>query len=146
VKSIRGSGDHVSWPLDPKSQTPALHDHEWYVLVAIPTDPQTPIRNFIVPRDHVAAAAWIEHMNWLTEPGIAAGKRNVGVDRARSKLSTFRGYEDRWELLLKPAGQMRVLLPAAFRSWEIEERVGLPPGHPWRTGLPSWEKSGRILD
>ena len=79
VKSIRGSGDKASWPLSPHSQSPALHDREWFVLVAIPVDPLKPIRNFVVPRDHVAAAAWIEHMNWLTEPGIAAGKRNVSV-------------------------------------------------------------------
>ena len=138
VKSLRGSGDKVSWPLGPKSQSPALHDREWFVLVAIPLDPLQPIRNFVVPRNHVAAAAWIEHMNWLTEPGIAPGKRNVGVDRARSELATFTGYEDRWDLLLKPADTAPVLLPAAFHDWAQEDRVGLPPDHPWRANLPTW--------
>ena len=138
VKSIRGSGDKASWPLGPNSQSPALHDREWFVLVAIPVDPLKPIRNFVVPRDHVAAAAWIEHMNWLTEPGIAAGKRNVGVDHARSELSTFRGYEDRWDLLLEPAHAAPVLLPASFHDWAQEVRVGLPPAHPWQVSLPTW--------
>jgi hypothetical protein len=138
VKSIRGSGDKVSWPLGLKSQSPALHDREWFVLVAIPVNPRQPIRNFVVPRDHIAAAAWIEHMNWLTEPGISAGKRNVGVDRARSTLSTFSGYEDRWDLLLEPAHAAPILLPAAFHDWAQEVRVGLPPDHPWHMSLPTW--------
>ncbi len=77
-------------------------------------------------------------MNWLTEPGIAPGKRNVGVDRARSTLSTFKGYEDRWELLLSSAGEAPVLLPPAFHDWAMESRVGLPPDHPWIGGIPSW--------
>jgi len=138
VKSIRGTGDRVSWPLGPKSQSPARHDREWFVLVAIPPEPKTPIRNFVVPRDHVAAAAWIEHMNWLTEPGIPAGKRNVGADRARSALSTFKGYEDRWDLLLGSTADAPVMLPTAFHAWAQETRVGLPPEHPWHALLPSW--------
>ncbi len=138
VKSIRGSGDKVRWPLGPKSQSPALHDREWFVLVAIPVDPLQPIRNFVVPRNHVSAAAWIEHLNWLTEPGIAAGKRNAGVDQARTELSTFRGYEDRWDLLVEPAHAAPVLLPSAFHGWAQEDRVGLPPDHPWRANLPTW--------
>lgn len=138
VKSIRGASDTVSWPLGPKSQNPALHDREWFVLVAIPADPLAPIRNFVVPRNHVAAAAWIEHMNWLTEPGIAPGKRNVGVDRARSQLSTFKGYEDRWDSLLLPTHKAPVLLPTAFHDWAKEARVGLPPDHPWIADLPAW--------
>ncbi|MHA3835887.1 hypothetical protein ACXR8F_09220 [Terrabacter sp. AAH1] len=138
VKSIRGAGDSVSWPLGLKSQCPAVHDREWFVLVAIPADPLQRIRNFVVPRDHVAAAAWVEHMHWLTEPGIAPGKRNVGVDRARSQLSTFKDYEDRWDLLLSSTNEAPVLLPSAFRDWAEEAHIGLPPDHPWLGGLPVW--------
>ncbi len=57
VKSIRGVGDDVSWPLGLKAQSPAAHDREWFVLVAIPGNPLHQIRNFVVPRNHVAAAA-----------------------------------------------------------------------------------------
>jgi hypothetical protein len=138
VKSIRGAKDNVSWPLGPKSQSPALHDREWFVFVAIPASSLEQIRNFVVPRNHVAAAAWIEHMNWLTEPGIVPGKRNVGIDRARSHLSTFKGYEDRWDLLLSPASESPVLLPEVFREWAMEARVGLPSDHPWLQTLPAW--------
>ena len=138
VKSIRGASDSVSWPVGLKSQSPAVHDREWFVLVAIPAKPLQRIRNFVVPRDHVAAAAWIEHMHWLTEPGIAPGQRNVGVDRARSHLSTFRDYEDRWDLLLSSTDEAPVLLPAAFHGWATQDRIGLPPHHPWLAGLPVW--------
>lgn len=138
VKSIRGASDRASWPLGPKSQSPSLHNREWFILVAIPTDPLERIRNFVVPRDHVAAAAWIEHMNWLTEPGIAPGQRNASVDRARSRVSTFKGYEDRWDLLLAPTDKAPVLLPTGFRNLVEEDRVGLPPDHPWRDALPAW--------
>lgn len=138
VKSIRGAHDNVSWPLGPKSQSPALHEREWFVFVARPANPLEQIRNFVIPRNHVAAAAWIEHMNWLTEPGIAPGKRNVGVDRARSHLSTFKRYEDRWDLLLSPAGEAPVLLPAVFHDWANDARVGLPSDHPWVAALPAW--------
>lgn len=71
VKSIRGTSPKSSWPLGPNSQLVALSDAEWFVFVAIDHDPIKPMRTFVVPRDHVAAAAWIEHMNWLTglDPG-----------------------------------------------------------------------------
>lgn len=63
VKSLRGASDRSSWPLGPNSQMPAVHNREWFVLVAIPADPLQAIRNFVVPRNHVAAGAWIEHMH-----------------------------------------------------------------------------------
>lgn len=138
VKTTRGTNNNVSWPLGPKSQSPALHGREWFVLVAVPANPLQQIRNFVVPRNHVAAAAWIEHTNWLTDPAITPGKRNAGVDRARSHLSTFDGYEDRWDLLLSPADETPVLLPATFHDWAKEARVGLPPDHPWLASLPAW--------
>lgn len=86
----------------------------------------------------MAAAAWIEHMHWLKEPGIAPGRRNVGVDRARAQLPTFEEYEDRWDLLLSSAFDAPLLLPAALHHWAEEARIGLPPDHPWRAGPPAW--------
>ena len=92
----------------------------------------------MVPRSHVAAAAWIEHMDWLTDPTVEAGKRNAPVDRARVKLSTFEGYENRWELLLDNEDEAPVLLPGRFRDLALDSRVGLPPQHSWNKRLPWW--------
>jgi hypothetical protein len=101
--------------------------------------PKLPLRFFIVPRDHVAAAAWIEHMNWLTEPGIIPGLRNVGPERSRVTLPTFAGYENAWSTLAQPTDAAPIMLPPKFRDYAQDTaRVGLPPGHAWRKALPSW--------
>jgi hypothetical protein len=139
VKAARGRGPRLSWPLGEKSQQPALHPREWFVMVAIDELVSEPLRFFIVPRDHVAAAAWIEHMNWLTAPGIAPGVRNVGPERSRVTLPTFAGYENAWSSLGEPTDETPILLPPTFHGYAEEtERVGLPPGHPWTNNLPSW--------
>jgi hypothetical protein len=91
-----------------------------------------------VPRDHVAATVWIEHQNWLTEPGIPAGKRNTPLSNARSSLKAFAGYENRWDLLLGSAYEAPVLLPPVLREYALDDRVGLPEGHPWNDALPTW--------
>lgn len=139
VKTARGAvWNAISWPLGPKSQGPSQHEHEYFVMVAVPHDLTLAPRNFVVPRSHVAAAAWIEHMNWLTEPGIEPGKRNAPVERARVALPTFAGYEDRWDLLLVDESNAPVLLPERYRDLAQEERVGLPSDHAWRATLPEW--------
>ncbi|MDX2375630.1 hypothetical protein M4I32_02310 [Microbacterium sp. LRZ72] len=139
VKTARGSDmKTISWPLGPKSQGPSLHEREYFVMVAVSHDLSVPPRNFILPRSHVAAAAWIEHMDWLTAPGVPAGKRNAPVERARVTLPTFAQYEDRWDLLLIDEGDVPVLLPSRYRDLAQEPRVGLPEEHVWRTSLPAW--------
>jgi len=139
VKAARGRGPGLSWPIGEKSQQPALNPREWFVMVAIDDLVTEPLRFFIVPRDHVAAAAWIEHMNWLTEPGIAHGVRNVGPERSRVTLPTFAGYENAWSTLAAPADEAPIILPPKFHSYAQEvTRVGLPLHHPWHTSLPSW--------
>ncbi|SER53036.1 hypothetical protein SAMN05443377_1028 [Propionibacterium cyclohexanicum] len=140
VKTARGGRwDSISWPLGPKSQSPSQHEREYFVMVAVPHDLTLAPRNFVVPRSHVAAAAWIEHMNWLTEPGIEPGKRNAPVERSRVSLSTFVRYEDRWDLLLVDETEAPVLLPGHYRAFALEERVGLPEQHAWRETLPEWQ-------
>jgi hypothetical protein len=97
-------------------------------------------RSFVVPRDHVAAAAWIRHMAWLIEPGIPPGRRNVGPDRSRVEAAVFERYEDHWDLLLAPAHKAPILLPARFRQLAQDLKVGLPPEHLWRVELPApWD-------
>jgi hypothetical protein len=139
VKTARGSRmETISWPLGEKSQRPSAHQHEYFVMVAVPDDNSLAPRSFVVPRIHVAAAAWIEHMDWLTAAGVSPGKRNAPVDRSRVLLSTFQVYEDRWDLLEREQVQSPVLLPAHFRGLAQEGRVGLPPGHEWKEELPVW--------
>lgn len=127
-----------NWPLNKKAQQRSQSDQEWFVLVALAESPAGSHRAFVVPRDHVAAAAWISHMDWITEPGVAPGKRNAGIDKTRVKASVFEGYENRWDLLLTSPSDTPVMLPPEFRSLALERRVGLPPEHPWRSVLPVW--------
>lgn len=77
-------------------------------------------------------------MNWRTEPGIAVGKRNAPLDMARIYEPIFEGYRDRWDLLQHSTAKAPVLLPPDYRNLALEERVGLPPGHPWQKTLPIW--------
>lgn len=139
VKTARGAvWNSISWPLGVNSQRPSLHKREYFVMVAVPHDLGLPPRDFVVPRSHVAAAAWIQHTDWLTEPGIEAGKRNAPVERSRVSLPVFASYEHRWDLLLLDEHEAPVLLPKHFRALAQDQRVGLPEGHVWRTALPDW--------
>jgi hypothetical protein len=127
-----------SWVLGEKAQTPARSEDEWFVLVAL--DPKTTDRprSFVMPRNHVAAAAYIRHMHWRTEPGVPKGKRNGSLNTARIQIWVAKGYEDRWDILKQPASRAPVLLPPEFRDYALSKRVGLPKDHPWRTDLPDW--------
>jgi hypothetical protein len=139
VKSARGPKvEGISWPLGLKAQGPSRSPHEFFVTVAIPHNLTAPLRCFVVPRIHIAAAAWIEHMNWLTQPGIPVGQRNAPVDRARVWMRTLAAYEDRWDLLLADQEAAPVLLPSEYRTFAQDSRVGLPPEHEWRRRLPKW--------
>ena len=127
-----------NWVLNLKAQEPSKSDREWFVLVALGQSPTEGTRGFVVPRDHAGAAAWIAHENWRTEPGVPAGRRNAGVDRARVRAPVFEKYLDRWDLLHEPSVDAPVLLPSHYRELALKERVGLPPEHPWHTKLPDW--------
>lgn len=136
VKSLNHAGPKSSWPLGPKAQAPAQSDREWFVLVLLGKTPADKPRSFVVPRDHVAAAAWIRHMEWLTEPGVSPGQRNVGPDRSRVEVAVFQRYEDRWDLLIASAYSAPVLLPTRFWQLAQDSKVGLPADHSWRANLP----------
>ena len=137
VKTATGSSEKTSWLLGTKAQLFDKSRHEWFVLVMLPPVPAHP-RAFVIPRDHVSAAAWIVHMNWLTHPDAAPGKRNAPVERARVNAAVFGGYEDRWDLMAFPTDDCPVLLPSWLRDRSQEDRVGLPSGHPWQAQLPAW--------
>lgn len=138
VKTVNHAGPRTTWPLGSNAQKVSLSDREWFVLVWLPREPLAAPRAFVVPRDHVAAASYINHMDWFTEPGVPAGKRNTPLSQARVEASVWMGYEDRWDLLLNPTSDAPVLLPAHYRDLAQEDRVGLPPGHPWCADLPLW--------
>ena len=139
VKAARGTRfERINWPLGLKSQTPAIQEGEYFVLVAIPTAVDEVPRCFVVPRDHLAAAAWIAHEDWRTDPAAKPGTRNAGVDRSRVSLQVLERYEGCLYLLDADQSAAPVLLPGAFRSLAADPRVGLPPGHPWKQALPEW--------
>jgi hypothetical protein len=109
------------------------------VLVSIPTDLAQPPRGCIAPRDRVAAAAWIGHMDWLTEPGVPPGQRNAGVERVRVGDEVFADYEGRSDRSTSLATEAPILLPCAYHRLALELRVGLPSSHPWQAAMPdSW--------
>jgi hypothetical protein len=137
VKAATKIGDRTTWPLNEKAQQPARSQHEWFVFVLLPAMPIVP-RGFVVPRDHVAAAAWIVHQDWLTSADVPKGRRNAPVSQARARCSVWEGYEDRWDLLGTPTDDVPVLLPSSLQEQAQLDRVGLPPGHPWVTRPPEW--------
>jgi hypothetical protein len=137
VKTASGTGSKTSWQLGGVTQVIAASQHEWFVPVLLPDIPQPP-RAFIIPRDHVSAATWIVHENWRTDPSAPAGKRNAGLSQARIQLIIWQDYEDRWDLLGTPTSDVPVLLPQWLRQRAHEQRVGLPPGHPWNQAMPQW--------
>jgi len=138
VKTTVAKPGKANWPLGENSQKPAVGPREWFVLVAAPTDLALPVRSFVVPRDHIAAAAWIGHMSWLTDPD-AKRARNTPVAQSRVSLDVFADYEGRWDLLdTDTTDDVPVLLPTWMRDNIDRDGVGLPEGHPWQTKLPSW--------
>jgi hypothetical protein len=127
-----------NWRVNRSAQALARSDREWFVFVALSDEPWGQPRGFPVPRDHVAAAAWIRHMDWLTDPTASPGTRNAGVEQARIQDWVLAGYENRWDLLEEPAAAAPVLLPSEFRRLALGDRVGLPTGHPWQQRVPEW--------
>lgn len=144
VKTATGISNATRWALGIKAQHPALSDREWFALVLLPAVPMPP-RCFIVPRDHVAAGAWISHMSWLTDSTVAPGTRNAPVDQARVKAQIFARYEQRWDLLDQVTGDAPVMLPPRYRDLAKDDAVGLPPAHPWQNALPHWESQAESL-
>lgn len=137
VKTIRAGN---SWPLGRKGSLPAVSDREWYVLVRLGDPPAAP-ESFVVPRDHVAAATWVGHLSWLTEPGVPAGKRNAGIEGARIKDDVWESYRERWSDLDEfPSTSVAVRLPPWMREAMRKPGVMLPEEHPWwdAASIPDW--------
>jgi hypothetical protein len=134
-------GPRASFMLGEKGCDPSRSNHEWYVLVALAEQAWEQPRAFVVPRDHVAAATWIRHREWQTNPTVAPGKRNAGIKAARIDDWVFARYEQQWDLLHSPTTDVPVMLPSRFQGWAADERVGLRHDHPWNCALPEWDQS-----
>jgi hypothetical protein len=134
---VKTSATHAkpSWRL---GEVPlARSEREWYVLVALGGSVRERPRCFVVPRDHVAAGAWINHNAWLTAPDVPAGKRNAPMSHARAGVEVWNDYEERWELLRERGDEVPVFLPSWMREASLLDRIGLPPEHPWRGAMPA---------
>ncbi|HEX8760731.1 MAG TPA: hypothetical protein VF734_12330 [Pseudonocardiaceae bacterium] len=138
VKTAMDNGVRTNWLVNEKAQQRARSDREWFTFVIMPQKMPTAPRTFLVPRDHVAAGTWMFHQNWATDPTVPAGRRNTPRNQARMTIEPWERYEDRWDLLERPATDAPVLLPARATDLALDPRVGLPPDHPWQTGLPEW--------
>lgn len=133
------------WHLGDKDQLPTLSDHEWYALILIDREPiANAPRTYIVPRNHVAAAAWIGHKHWLHDDSVPFGRRNAPMDQATVWVETFDLYKDRWDLLDKSTHDAPVLLPDHYQEWAAKPNVGVPPGHPWEEKMPTWKNECHV--
>jgi hypothetical protein len=107
-------------------------ENEWVVLVKLQKLGSRP-GFFVVPHDHVAGAAYAQYRRWLATPGVG-GRPHVDNPRRMLKAAEFLGYEERWDLLLRPTGDVPNLLSPDYA--ECLTRWGVAPGHP---GVPAPE-------
>lgn len=127
-----GRGSRTKWMINDHAQEFAESDREWFVLVLLP--PQYRLdapRSFVIPRDHLSAAAWIVHHESQNDPSVEPGRRNTSVSQTRLPARVLKGYEDQWDLLNESAYSAPVLLSGELRDWAQQSHIGLPPGHPW---------------
>ena len=136
-----GEGKPARWRVGEKDTRSSTSDSEWYVFVKLEGDAPAISTFYVVPRDHVAAAVWIAHYDWLRSPEVPVGKRNATLSQAMVAEAVFQAYEGRWDLLDVPTHRAPVLLPHSFRDLAQDiPRVGLPERHPWGKKLPAWSK------
>lgn len=122
----------ANWPLGKTIEQFDQSGFEWFILVVVPNPPD-PLYAYVVPRDHVAAATFLEHENWRTDPSVPPGQRNAPVERARIGEDTFSRYLGRWDLLDQPTSEVPRLFADDLLALMDTDRVGLPADHPWRT-------------
>ena len=73
VKAASQRSEGTNWLLGTKAQFLAKSAHDWFARVLLPEIPAIP-RAFVVPRDHLSAAAWIVHHDQRRRP---AGRGSV---------------------------------------------------------------------
>ena len=132
---VKAAGVAPSWLVGAKGLLPAISEREWFAMVHLGDPAQKP-RCWVLPRDHLAAAAWLTHQAWLYDEKAKPGTRNAPVERARVEPDCFSAYEDRWDLLSLPTPEVPVMLPEWMRG--AVAKYGLREGHPWLEELPEW--------
>ena len=116
----------------------ARSEHEWFAFVLIPSFPQA-LRTFIIFRNHVCAATWIE---WRILTNYLDSKQQCDDKSKQIWISwvTWQRYEERWDLLGTPTSDIPVMLGVYHRHLAKNKIVDLPPGHPWDEEFPEWPK------
>ena len=130
------SRKNLTWLVNEKAQKGSLNDAEWFVLVALSSDPGGLNRAFVIPRDHLAGAAWISHMAWLNDP-TATRPRSTGLNQARVPVEDLAGYEDGWDRLQQPTSEVGIRLSARLKA-AAEAHAGFPQVRPWKGKAVRW--------
>jgi len=115
-----------SFILGVKDETPTERDDAWYVLVRLRGLDQRP-DFYVMPRNHVSAACFVSHRNWLVKPG-RGGRAHQDNPMRQIDQSDIQSYRERWDWLLEPATHVQYELPDWFGR-DVAD-VGLPEGHP----------------
>ena len=85
-------GTKARWRVGEKDVHPATSASQWYVFVKLEGDfPPATATFFIVPKDHAAAAIWINHEAWRTDPAGKPGTRNASLAQALAPESCTDG-------------------------------------------------------
>jgi hypothetical protein len=130
-----------NWRVGSKAQLPSLSEREWFVMVALPAEPGQAPRSYVVPRDHLAAAAYLVHQDWLTDPAVAPGVRNTSLDQARLHADYLAKYEDRWDLLSTPTPAVPVLLDPNSERWRCRTASACRPATLGMSNCPTGDRS-----
>lgn len=120
------STDSDSFMLNIKDETPTEKDDSWYVLVRLRGLDQRP-DFYVMPRNHVAAACFVGHRNWLSKPGRGGKERRDNPMRGIHQ-SEIQPYREQWEWLWQPTSSVEYQLPDWFARHVVT--FGLPAGHP----------------
>jgi hypothetical protein len=123
------SSDGNSFQLDKKCEVVAREMNEWYILVGLRAEGERP-KFYLIPRNIIAGATYAQHVEWLQRPREG---RSVKDTARRALLAKYlAGYEERWDLLDRPADEAPLLISEWYT--DCVRRFGLPPGHPgWPT-------------
>jgi hypothetical protein len=113
-------------------ERPSSAENEWIVLVKLHKLGSRP-SFFVVPHNHVAAAAYAQHRRWLATPG-RAGQPHRDNPRRTLRAHQLLNYEDEWDLLLRPTSAVPNMLGDDYA--ECIAQWGVPSGHP---GMPPRE-------
>lgn len=127
--------NRVSWHLGKSTSALDESDSAWFVLVVVPEIP-APLYGFVIPRDHVAAATYLNHQSVFTGAGRTPDHPDVELDRMRISETVFEAYQDRWDLLDSPTSEVPIMLPKPLLELIDDQRIRSPE-RPWAPQGPA---------